>query len=139
MSLNSVNTNIGAIIALKSLNVTSSQLAAVQKQISTGYRVADATDQQLKTELARRSAAAASAAVGGQPAPVERAPAPVAPVMPPALDASAEFVTSLLEVIHLMLPNLLGGVPRRSYTLSKVALLSRMGLGISRVGHQGSN
>jgi flagellin len=44
MSLNSVNTNSGAMIALQSLNATNSQLAAVQKRISTGYRVADATD-----------------------------------------------------------------------------------------------
>ena len=44
MSLNSVNTNVGAMIALQSLNITNSQLAAVQKQVSTGSRVADATD-----------------------------------------------------------------------------------------------
>jgi flagellin len=44
MSLNSVNTNMGAMVALQSLNVTQSQLAATQKQISTGYRVADASD-----------------------------------------------------------------------------------------------
>lgn len=44
MSLNSVNTNSGAMIALQSLNATNSQLATVQKHISTGYRVADATD-----------------------------------------------------------------------------------------------
>lgn len=44
MSLNSVNTNVGAMIALESLNITNSQLAAVQKQVSTGYRVADSSD-----------------------------------------------------------------------------------------------
>ena len=45
MSLvNSVNTNVGAMIALQSLNQTNAQLAASQKQVSTGYRVADATD-----------------------------------------------------------------------------------------------
>jgi flagellin len=44
MSLNSVNTNTGAMIALQSLNETQSQLAVTQKQISTGYRVADSTD-----------------------------------------------------------------------------------------------
>jgi flagellin len=44
MSLNSVNTNMGAMVALQSLESTASQLAATQKQISTGYRVADATD-----------------------------------------------------------------------------------------------
>src|ERR1041384_2754072 len=44
MSLNSVNTNTGAMIALQSLNQTNQQLATVQKRVSTGYRVADATD-----------------------------------------------------------------------------------------------
>jgi flagellin len=44
MSLNSVNTNIGAMIALQSLNKTNESLGATQKQVSTGYRVADATD-----------------------------------------------------------------------------------------------
>jgi flagellin len=44
MSLNSVNTNMGAMVALQSLETTQSQLAATQKQISTGYRVADSTD-----------------------------------------------------------------------------------------------
>jgi flagellin len=43
-SMNSVNTNVGAMIALDALNSTNSQLNTVQKQISTGYRVADATD-----------------------------------------------------------------------------------------------
>jgi flagellin len=44
MSLNSVNTNMGAMIALQSLQNTQQQLSATQKQISTGYRVADSTD-----------------------------------------------------------------------------------------------
>ncbi|WP_428541964.1 flagellin [Rhodopila sp.] len=44
MSLNSVNTNMGAMVALQSLESTQSQLTATQKQISTGYRVSDSTD-----------------------------------------------------------------------------------------------
>ena len=43
-TLNSINTNVGAMIALQALDATSTQLNAVQKQVSTGYRVADATD-----------------------------------------------------------------------------------------------
>ena len=43
-SVNSVNTNTGAMVALEALNVTNTQLASTQKQISTGYRVNDATD-----------------------------------------------------------------------------------------------
>lgn len=44
MSLNSVNTNVGAMIALQSLNKTNDQLAVAQKRVSTGFRVADSTD-----------------------------------------------------------------------------------------------
>jgi len=43
-SLNSVVTNTGAMIALESLDKTNSALSGVQKQVSTGYRVSDATD-----------------------------------------------------------------------------------------------
>ena len=44
MSLNSVNTNIGAMVALQSLNRTNDQLNVTQKRISTGLRVNDAKD-----------------------------------------------------------------------------------------------
>jgi flagellin len=44
MSLNSVNTNMGAMVALQSLESTQQQLSVTQKQISTGYRVADSSD-----------------------------------------------------------------------------------------------
>jgi flagellin len=44
MNLNSVNTNIGAMTALQSLNRTNDALAVVQKRVSTGFRVADAKD-----------------------------------------------------------------------------------------------
>lgn len=54
MSLNSVNTNMNAMIALQSLNLTNSQLAATQKKISTGYRVADATDDGAAYAVAQR-------------------------------------------------------------------------------------
>jgi len=54
MSLNSVNTNIGATVALESLNATTSQLQATQKQIATGYRVNDATDDGAAYAVAQR-------------------------------------------------------------------------------------
>lgn len=44
MPLNSVNTNIGAMVALQSLNKTNDDMALTQKRISTGLRVADAKD-----------------------------------------------------------------------------------------------
>ncbi len=54
MSLNSVITNVSAQVALQSLNSTQSQLQATQKRISTGYRVADATDDGAAFAVAQR-------------------------------------------------------------------------------------
>ncbi len=44
MSLNSINTNVGALVALQTLNSTNAQLQTAQNQISTGLRVAGAQD-----------------------------------------------------------------------------------------------
>jgi flagellin len=44
MSLNSVNTNVGAMVALQNLNATGSELNTVQTRISTGLKVASAKD-----------------------------------------------------------------------------------------------
>jgi len=44
MGMNSVNTNFGALAALQSLNKTNMDLEAVQKRVTTGYRVNDAVD-----------------------------------------------------------------------------------------------
>src|SRR3546814_16963297 len=41
---NSVNTNVGALVALSSLRVTNSDLDQTSKKVQTGYRVADASD-----------------------------------------------------------------------------------------------
>jgi flagellin len=54
MPLNSVHTNAGAQVALASLNKTSDALAATQKRISTGYRVADAKDDGAAFAVAER-------------------------------------------------------------------------------------
>ena len=53
-TLNSINTNVGAMVALQSLNATTMQLNATQKQISTGYAVADATDNGAAYAVAQR-------------------------------------------------------------------------------------
>ena len=44
MSLNSVNTNVGAMVALENLSTTQTQLQKAQNQISTGLKVASAKD-----------------------------------------------------------------------------------------------
>ncbi|MCS6892700.1 MAG: flagellin [Rhodovarius sp.] len=54
MSMNSINTNLGAMVALQSLNRTNDELAMVQKRISTGFRVADARDDGAAFAVAER-------------------------------------------------------------------------------------
>lgn len=44
MALNSVNTNVGAMIALQNLSVTNAELATVQNRINTGRKVGSAKD-----------------------------------------------------------------------------------------------
>lgn len=44
MALNSVNTNVGALVALQNLNSTNSELSQVQSRINTGKKVASAKD-----------------------------------------------------------------------------------------------
>lgn len=54
MALESIITNVDANIALQSLTNTQSQLAVTEKQISTGYAVADATDNGAAYAIAQR-------------------------------------------------------------------------------------
>jgi flagellin len=65
---NSINTNYGALVALQSLNRTNEQLDAVQKRVSTGYRVNDAVDDGAAFAVAQgiRSNVAAIGAVNQQ-------------------------------------------------------------------------
>ena len=44
MAMDSIHTNIGAMVALQSLTATTTALQATEKQVSTGYAVADAVD-----------------------------------------------------------------------------------------------
>jgi flagellin len=65
---NSVNTNYGALVALQSLNRTNQQLDAVQKRVTTGFRVNDAVDDGAAFAVAQgiRSNVAAIGAVNQQ-------------------------------------------------------------------------
>lgn len=57
MSLNSVNTNIGAMVALQALNATNRELAQVQDRISTGLKIASAKDNPAIWAIAQNSRA----------------------------------------------------------------------------------
>ena len=60
MSLNSVNTNVGAMIALQSLNAITAELLTVQNRISTGLKVAGPKDDPATWAIAQRQRAEVS-------------------------------------------------------------------------------
>ena len=61
MPMNSVNTNVGAMIALQNLNVTNGDLMTTQGRINTGKRVASAKDNGAIWAIAQNQRAASSA------------------------------------------------------------------------------
>eukprot|EP01040_Poterioochromonas_malhamensis_P023344 gene23344-28599_t len=60
MSNNSINTNVGALVALQNLNATSTSLQQTQNRISTGLSVSSAKDNGAIWGLAQNSRASIS-------------------------------------------------------------------------------
>ena len=58
MPYNSVNTNVGAMVALQNLNATNSDLAMAQNRINTGKKVANAKDNGAVWAIAQNQRAA---------------------------------------------------------------------------------
>ena len=58
MPMNSVNTNVGAMVALQNLNATNGELATTQTRINTGKRVASAKDNGAVWAIAQNQRAA---------------------------------------------------------------------------------
>jgi len=58
---NSVNTNVGALVALQNLNATNSELSVVQSRINTGKKVASAKDNGAIWAIAQNQRAASQA------------------------------------------------------------------------------
>ena len=58
---NSVNTNVGALVALQNLNATNAELSVVQSRINTGKKVATAKDNGAIFAIAQNQRAASNA------------------------------------------------------------------------------
>ena len=61
MPMNSVNTNVGAMVALQNLNATNTELATTQTRINTGKKVASAKDNGAVWAIAQNQRAASNA------------------------------------------------------------------------------
>ncbi|ODT87494.1 flagellin [Phenylobacterium sp. SCN 70-31] len=59
--MNSVNTNVGAMVALQNLNATNSELTTVQSRINTGKKIANAKDNGAIWAIAQNQRSASNA------------------------------------------------------------------------------
>jgi flagellin len=137
MSLNSVNTNIGAMVALQSLNRTNEELATTQKRISTGFRVADARDDGAAFAVAERvrseisATRAANEQLGGVKGLVN--------VASKALESVSSTLTKLRDVIVRLSDSTITSEQRTQYqTTAKELALNIQGF-IQDASYNGTN
>ncbi len=135
MSLNSVNTNLNAMVALQSLNMTNTQLAATQKRISTGYRVADATDDGAAYAVAQRvrsdvsSLTSANQQLGGVQGLLSTTSA--------ALNDVSTLMTSMRNVLVSLANGNTSGTQRTQYTAQYNSLLANVKSDVQNASYNG--
>ena len=135
MSLNSVNTNMGAMIALQSLNKTNEDLASTEKRISTGARVADSTDDGAAYAVAQavRSTVGALGAANQQLGNVQG----LLSTTQTGLNDVSNTMASMRDVLVKMADANVSGDQRAQYTSQYASLLSNVKTFIQDAGYNG--
>ncbi len=134
---NSINTNVGALVALASLRTTQANLQVASKQVQTGYRVADASDdastfsvaQGIRGNLQAYQAVQASLANGVGIGTVTQA----------ALTNISNLVGNLQAKITQLADGSINANQRTIYTADFNALTSQVANFISQANYNGSN
>jgi len=134
---NSVNTNSSALAALSSLRKINTNLAVAQKQLQTGYRVADAADdastfsvaQGLRGDLQAYAAVQASLANG----------VGLGSVTQSALTGISDLVGNLQAKITQLADGGISASQRTIYTNDYNALTSQVANFISQANYNGTN
>jgi len=134
---NSINTNVGALVALASLRTTQANLQVASKQVQTGYRVADAADdastfsvaQGIRGNLQAYQAVQASLANGVGIGTVTQA----------ALTNISNLVGNLQAKITQLADGSINANQRTIYTADFNALTSQVANFISQANYNGSN
>jgi flagellin len=124
MSLNSINTNNGSMIALQSLEATQQQLNVTQKQISTGYRVADSTDDGAAYAIAQsvRSSVGALTSANQQLGNVQG----LLSTTQSGLNHVSNMMTSMRDVLVKLADTNVQGNDRTNYEQQYKSLLSNL-------------
>jgi len=134
---NSINTNVGAMVALASLRTTQSALNVASKQVQTGYRVADAADdastfsvaQGIRGNLQAFQAVQGSLANGVGLGSVTQA----------ALTNISNLVGNLQAKITQLADGSISANQRTIYTADFNAMTSQISNFISQANYNGSN
>jgi flagellin len=134
---NSINTNVGAMVALASLRTTQSALNVASKQVQTGYRVADAADdastfsvaQGIRGNLQAYQAVQGSLANGVGLGSVTQA----------ALTNISDLVGNLQAKITQLADGSISANQRTIYTADFNAMTSQISNFISQANYNGTN
>jgi len=134
---NSINTNVGAMVALASLRTTQANLNVASKQVQTGYRVADAADdastfsvaQGIRGNLQAYQAVQGSLANGVGLGSVTQA----------ALTNVSNLVGNLQAKITQLADGSISANQRAIYTADFNAMTSQVANFISQANYNGSN
>jgi flagellin len=134
---NSVNTNVGALQALSSLRITQAALNTASKQVQTGYRVADASDdastfsvaQGIRANLQAYTAIQSSLAAGVGLGSVTQA----------ALTNVSDLIGNLQAKITQLADGSISADQRTIYTADYNALTSQVANFISQANYNGTN
>ncbi len=134
---NSVNTNAAAYVALSSLRTTQTTLDTASKQVQTGYRVADASDdastfsvaQGIRANLQAYTAVQGSLANGAGLGAVTQA----------ALTSVSDLVGNLQAKITQLSDGSISAAQRTIYTSDFNALTSQVANFIGQANYNGSN
>lgn len=135
MPLNSVNTNTSALIALQSLDATNKRLSIVQKEVSTGFRVADAIDDGAAYAIAQgiRSTVGALTSANQQ---LGNSQGLLATTMS-GLNNISNTMTSMRDVLVKLADSSVTGADRTNYTSQYASMLANVQTFIQDANYDG--
>jgi flagellin len=133
----SVNTNLSALIALRSLRSTQHEIAVVQKRISTGYRVADAFDNGAIFAVAQRirNDIAGISAVNSQ----LQGSIGLVSVAAASLTQASNLMTQVRDILTRLADQSIASDTRTQLATQYLALISTIGSNLGTAIYNGTN
>ncbi|HYZ21735.1 MAG TPA: flagellin [Rhodopila sp.] len=137
MAVTSIITNNGAMIALQSLEMTQQQLAVTQKAISTGYRVADSTDDGAAYAIAQsvRSSVGALTSANQQLGNVKG----LLSTTQTALNSASNTMNSMRDILVKLGDQNVQGVDRTNYISQYQSLVQQLQTAIQDATYNGKS